>query len=345
MLARSADVCSPAAPHCSPRTPSGRDRPENQLTVECRGRSRWLVVKMHADEVDTDPALVTRLVRRRFPQWAGLPVKRLVSGGTVNAVYRLGDALTVRLPLTADGVKALEWEELWLPRLAPTLPVTIPAVVGRGEPTEEYPFPWSVQRWIDGECPVEGRVTDPDALARDLAAFVTALRKADLGNAPNAYRGVPLATVDAQTRAAIEELRRTDEPFDAEAATATWERSIAAPPWTGPPCWVHSDLMPSNLLVTGGRLTAVLDFATAGLGDPACDLIVAWNLLPSSSRDTFRQAVDVDDATWSRGCGWALSMAVGQLPYYRHTNPIISANARYVIREILASSAGPRKDC
>ncbi|MGI5232902.1 aminoglycoside phosphotransferase family protein [Actinoallomurus sp. CA-142502] len=292
------------------------------------------MVKMHADEADTDPDLVRRLVRGRFPQWADLPVERLASGGTVNAVYRLGEALTVRLPLTAGGVADLEWEERWLPRLAPALPVTIPAVVGRGEPAEGYPWAWSVHRWIDGECPVEGRVAEPDLLARDLAAFVTALRKFDADGGPAAYRGVPLATVDASTRAAIEELRHTDEPFDAAAATDAWERSLAAPPWTGAPCWVHSDLMPSNLLTSGGRLTGVIDFATAGVGDPACDLIVAWNLLPTSARETFRDAVDVDEATWARGRGWALSMALGQLPYYRNTNPVISANARHVIREI-----------
>jgi aminoglycoside phosphotransferase (APT) family kinase protein len=294
------------------------------------------MARMHAGEVDTDADLVRRLVRGQFPRWAGRPVERLVSGGTVNAVYRLGDTLTVRLPLTADGVAALDWEQRWLPELGPALPVTIPAVAGRGEPAEGYPWPWSVQRWIDGECPVEGRVAAPGALARDLAAFITALRKACPGGAPVAYRGVPLAAVDLQTRAAIEDLRRTGEPFDAQAAVAAWEQSLAAPPWTGALCWVHSDLMPSNLLVKGGRLTGVLDFATAGVGDPACDLIVAWNLLPSSSRDTFRGAVDADDATWLRGRGWALSMAVGQLPYYRDTNPVISANARHVIREVTA---------
>lgn len=295
------------------------------------------MVKMHADEADTDPELVKRLVRGQFPRWADLPVERLASGGTVNAVYRLGDALTVRLPLTAGGVENLDFEERWLPRLAPALPVAIPAVVARGEPAEGYPWDWSVHRWIEGECPVEGRVAEPETLARDLAAFVTALRKVDADGGPAAYRGGPLANVDAYARASIEELRHTDEPFDAEAATDAWERSLAAPPWTGEPCWAHSDLMPSNLLTTDGRLTGVIDFATAGVGDPACDMIVAWNLLPASARETFREAVDVDDATWSRGRGWALSMALGQLPYYRNTNPVISANARHVIREVLTS--------
>jgi aminoglycoside phosphotransferase (APT) family kinase protein len=298
------------------------------------------MVKMHADEADIDESLVRRLLCGQFPQWADLPVERLTSGGTVNAVYRLGDKLTVRLPLTAAGAKDLERETRWLPRLAPALPAAIPTVVATGDPAEGYPWAWAVHGWIDGETPVEGHLASPGHLARDLAEFVMAMRKANLDGGPRAYRGVPLATEDPDTRAAIEDLRRTDEPFDADAATAAWKDALDAAPWTAAPCWVHSDLMPSNLVVTGDRLTAVLDFATVGIGDPACDLIPAWNLLPSPARERFRDAVDVDDATWLRGRGWALSMAVIQLPYYRNTNPIISANARHVIREILATQTG-----
>ena len=298
------------------------------------------MAKMHADEVDIDAGLVHRLLLVQFRHWAELPIERLPSGGTVNAIYRLGDELTVRLPLTAGGVKDLEREMQWLPRLAPTLPVTIPTVVATGIPAEGYPWAWAVHRWIDGETPVEGRLGEPELLARDMAEFVTALRKANLNDGPSAYRGVPLATADPHARAAIEDLRRTDEPIDADTAMAAWKEALAAPPWTAAPCWVHSDLMPSNLLVTGDRLTAVLDFATIGVGDPACDLIPAWNLLPASARQIFRDKVNVDDATWTRGRGWALSMAVGQLPYYRNTNPIISANARHVIGEILTTQTG-----
>ncbi|WP_214316734.1 aminoglycoside phosphotransferase family protein [Nonomuraea sediminis] len=293
------------------------------------------MVKMHADEADIDGDLVRRLVHGQFPRWAGLPVERVASGGTVNAIYRLGEGLAVRLPLTEGGVAALEHEQRWLPRLASALPVPIPAVVAMGEPAHGYPWPWAVHRWIEGTPPVEGRADD--GLAADLAAFVHAMRKAEVEEGPLAYRGGPLAGVDRGTRAAIEELRQTDEPFDLEAATVAWEESLAAAPWTGAHRWVHSDLMPSNLLARDGRLTAVLDFATAGVGDPACDLIPAWNLLTAAGRRVFRDALDVDEATWLRGRGWALSMALIQLPYYRRTNPIISANARYTIHEITAS--------
>lgn len=290
---------------------------------------------MHADEANVDADLVRRLVRGQFPEWADLPVERVASGGTVNAIYRLGDTLTVRLPLTSSGTRDLERERRWLPRLAPALPVRIPTVVANGGPAEGYPWPWSVHEWIDGVTAVEGRLALPERLAGDLAGFVTAMRAVGLDDGPRAYRAGPLGTVDRATRAATEDLRRTDEPFDAEAVIAAWNEALAAPAWSTDPCWVHSDLMPGNLLLAEGRLTAVIDFATAGIGDPACDLIPAWNLLPSVARQAFRDAVDVDEGTWARGRGWALSMAVIQLPYYRATNPTMSANARHVIGEVL----------
>lgn len=294
------------------------------------------MAKMHADEADIDGDLVRRLLRARFPRWADLPVRRLASGGTVNAIYRVGAELTVRLPLTEGGSEGLEREARWLPKLAPLVPLAIPTVVGMGEPAEGYPHVWAVHRWIEGEVLVEDRVAGPGPLARDLAAFVTALREVDLDGGPPAHRGAPLATADAETRDAIEALRHTDEPFDAGAALAAWESALAVPCWPAPPRWTHSDLMPSNLLATDGRLAAVLDFGTAGIGDPAIDLVPAWNLLPSRVRQVFRDRVDVDDDTWARGRGWALSMAVTQLPYYRNTNPVISANARHVIGQVLA---------
>jgi aminoglycoside phosphotransferase (APT) family kinase protein len=285
-------------------------------------------MRMHADEHAIDAVLVRRLLRAQYPRWADLPITPLASGGTVNAVYRLGADLTVRLPLTAGGAADIAKERRVLSTLG-GLPVAVPVVAAVGEPAEGYPWPWAVHTWLDGEPAVEGRA----APARELAEFVVALRALP-AEGPPAYRGKPLSSVDAGARRAIDELSRTDEPFDPEAARAVWVEALDAPQWTGPPCRLHSDLMPSNLLLRDGRLAGVLDWATAGVGDPACDLIPAWNLLTAAARPIFREAAGADEETWARGRGWALAMAVIQLPYYRHTNPIISANARHVLTEL-----------
>ncbi|MFD3519235.1 aminoglycoside phosphotransferase family protein [Streptomyces sp. NPDC058653] len=291
---------------------------------------------MHADEVPTDEDLVRRLLAAQFPQWAGLPVEHFPSGGTVNAVYRLGDDMAVRLPRIEGGVADLAKEHRWLPWLAARLPVPVPTVLGLGAPAEAYPWPWSVNRWLDGVHPEAGRLAEPGPLARDLAGFVRALRPLDTTDAPPAYRSGPLAEDDDPTRAALSDLRDLGGIVDTEAATAAWEADLRAPDWDGPPVWVHSDLMPGNLLVDGGRLSGVIDFGTTGVGDPASDLIPAWNLLPAGVRDDYRAALGTDDATWARGRGRALSMALIQLPYYLHTNPLIAVNARHVIGEVLA---------
>ncbi|MEU4537531.1 aminoglycoside phosphotransferase family protein [Streptosporangium sp. NPDC023825] len=283
--------------------------------------------------MEHDVPLVRRLVAAQFPRWADLPVEPFDSSGTDNAIYRLGDDMAVRLPRRAGSAAQVEKDLRWLPRLAPLLPVPVPVPLGAGRPAEDYPLPWSVYRWLDGESPSAGHLTEPGPLARDLAAFVDAFRRIDLPDGPPAYRGGPLARLDAPTRVALGELRGM---IDTDAATAAWEAALRTPEWQGPPVWVHSDLMPGNLLLVRGRLGAVIDFGTAGVGDPACDLIVAWNLLPAEVRDDFRTALQVDDATWARGRGRALSIALIALPYYRDTNPVFAANARHVIHEVLA---------
>ncbi|MFD4870714.1 aminoglycoside phosphotransferase family protein [Streptomyces sp. NPDC058412] len=288
-----------------------------------------------------DDDLVRRLVAGQFPRWAGIPVERFPSGGTVNAVYRLGEDMVVRLPLAEGGAEDVSTEREWLPRLAPRLPTAVPEVLGAGEPAEGYPWRWSVCRWLTGENPEAGALGEPVPLARDLAGFVAAMRSITLPGAPRAHRGGPVASLDGSTRAAIEELRGIpQEGVDCDAAAAVWEDALRAPEWDGPPVWLHADLMPGNLLVDGGRLTSVIDFGCMGVGDPACDLFPAWNLLPAAAREVFREELGVDDATWRRGRGRTLSQALIALPHYRGTNRAMALNARHVIREVLAEGPG-----
>ncbi|MFF4120019.1 aminoglycoside phosphotransferase family protein [Streptomyces sp. NPDC001714] len=291
---------------------------------------------MHPGTHPIDDDLVRRLIAGQFPQWAGLAVQRVPSPGTVNAMFRLGDELAVRLPLVRGGADDVSRERTWLPRLAPLLPMPVPEVLGAGDPAEGYPWPWSVCRWLAGENPEAGALSEPVPLAEDLAAFVAAMRGVTLPGGPQAHRGGPVASLDAQTRSAIEELRGIpQEDVDCVAVTTVWEEALEAPGWDGPPVWLHADLMPGNLLVDGGRLTSVIDFGCLGVGDPACDLFPAWNLFPADAREVFHEALGVDDATWIRGRGRTLSQALIALPYYRGTNPAMAANARHVIRAVL----------
>ncbi len=294
--------------------------------------------KMHVDEVYVDVSLVSRLLAAQFPQWADLPIAPVHSAGTDNAIYRLGSEMAVRLPRIESATGPVDKEHRWLPRLAPHLPLAIPVPLAKGIPGQGYPWHWSVYRWLEGETATSERIAEEGQTARNLAQFIAALQQIDPTGGPppgahNSFRGVPLSTRDAETRAAIAELSGV---LDTDAVIAAWDAALQAPAWPGPPVWIHGDLAPLNLLVKRGEISAVIDFGCLGVGDPACDLIVAWNLLSAQSRDVFRAALSVDEATWARGRGWALSVGLIALPYYQHTNPVLADIARRTIAEVLA---------
>lgn len=291
------------------------------------------MARMHADEVDTDIALARRLVAAQFPHWAHLDIEAVERIGTSNAMFRLGAGMVVRLPRRAGAAEDVAKEHTWLPHLATELPVAVPVPLAQGTPDEAYPWRWSVYSWLEGANPVPGRLTDSALLATDLAAFVTTLRRIDSSGGPASYRSESLASRDADTRRALADVR---DLVDEDAALLVWETALRAPEWSAAPVWIHSDLQPGNLLVSpAGRLSAVIDFGCAGLGDPAVDLLPAWYVLPPESRARFRAAADVEEATWTRGRGWALSVALMELSYYRHTNPVMVATAQHVLDEIL----------
>ncbi|MGR6970244.1 aminoglycoside phosphotransferase family protein [Streptomyces cynarae] len=291
--------------------------------------------KMHADELDVDTALVRRLIAEQFPQWAGLPVAEVPSAGTDNAMYRLGDDMVVRLPRRPDAARQVDKEQRWLPLLAPHLPLTVPVPLGRGAPAPGYAQPWSVLRWLDGGNAYDDPITELGAAAVELGRFVRALRRVDASGGPVSWRGGPVAANDAYVRAAIRDLG-ADGTVDAAAATALWEEVVRLPQWEGDPVWLHGDLLPGNLLTTAGRLTAVIDFGGLGVGDPAADTLAAWAVFTAGTRPLFREAAEVDDATWARGRGWALCFGLMAEHYYRQTNPVLAAVGHRAVTEALA---------
>jgi aminoglycoside phosphotransferase (APT) family kinase protein len=294
-------------------------------------------VKIHPDEIETDVGLVRRLVAAQFPRWADLPIAPVQSYGTDHDIYRLGDHLAARLPRIGWATEQAAKEAEWLPKLAPHLPLALPVQVARGHAADNYPFDWSIYEWLPGEN-ANGTIGDLDGAAVDLAAFLTALHRVETFGAhprPRGARGAPLSELDTSVRRSIAELGNR---IDGVAALRSWEESISAPVWDGEEVWVHGDLLPGNLLVVAGRLSAVIDWGGLNVGDPACDLQPAWNVFEGRSRRRFRDELAVDDASWLRGRGWALAQAVWVLPYYWETNPGMIRQASRALSQVLVDS-------
>ncbi|TDO47227.1 aminoglycoside phosphotransferase (APT) family kinase protein [Kribbella sp. VKM Ac-2527] len=270
------------------------------------------MVNSHVDgRAGIDAELVKRLIAAQFPQWKGLPVTPVKVDGWDNRTYRLGEDLTVRLPTHESYAAAVGKEHQWLPILAPSLPVAIPEAVAKGEPGEGYPHEWAIRRWLDGETAAHDRVDDLCELAASIAGFILALQRIDTTGGPAAgahsfHRGTAPAYYHDQT---VQALAALEGVIEVEKARAVWDAALTAT-WDGTPRWFHGDIASGNLLVRDGRLAAVIDFGTSGVGDPACDLVIAWTFFSGDSRETFRTAVAQDPATWSRARGWALWKAL-----------------------------------
>ncbi len=295
---------------------------------------------MHEDQLASDAELVRTILRNQQPQWAHGPITEISSTGTDHALYRLGDDAVARVPPGRSATRPIDTEFRWLPWLAERLPIEIPRPLARLEPTPLFPYQWSVHSWIDGECGTTAPI-DRAFLAVDLARVLQALQGLNPAGGPPSveaycWRGIPLQMQDASTREAIASSRRS---IDVAAVTSAWETVLDTPEWTGPPVWIHGDVAAGNLIFRDGRLAALIDWACMAVGDPACELVVAWELLDESSRETLRAELAIDDATWERGRGWALSTAVGALAYYEDSNPFMADQARRKLRSLLGEAA------
>lgn len=284
-----------------------------------------------------DESLVRRLVDKQFPQWSHLPLRKVDPGGSDHVIYRLGEELTVRLPRHTGAIRQAEKELYWLPRLAPHLPLAIPVPVAVGEPDLGYPWKWAVARWLEGETATVEGLGDSVEAAVLLAEFLRALQRfappvVPEESAGHALTGHALSMRDEATRANIAELEGV---FNAAALSELWEAALAAPAWGRPPVWFHGDFHTGNLLTVNGRLHAVLDFGGFGLGDPACDMMIAFTLMSRRTRAAFREALEVDDDTWMRGRGWALSAGLNAYTSYAAVKPHIAAQTAFQITEAL----------
>ncbi len=289
-----------------------------------------------------DEALVHRLVAEQFPHWADLPATRAEPDGWDNRTFRLGADLSVRLPSAPGYVAQVAKEQRWLPVLAPQLPLPIPVPLAQGRPSAEYPWPWSVYRWLPGTVASAATVGLDTDFASALGRFLAALARVDPTDGPvpgehNFFRGGALATYDRQTRQALADLTgRVDVP----AATAVWRAALASQ-WPGAAVWIHGDVSPANLLVTDGRLSAVIDFGGMAVGDPACDLAIVWTTFTGPARAAYAAARPLDADTWARGRGWVLWKALITLVGHFDTGQAAAAGARHTLAEVLADPVSP----
>ena len=255
--------------------------------------------------------LARHLIQTQFPEYAHLPITQVLPGGIDNRTFRLGDELAVRMPSAEGYAASVAKEQRWLPVIARHVPLPVPEPVAAGAPDDRYPYPWSINRWMPGRSALETPPADTVAFARDLAGFLRALQRVETVGAPSAgahsfFRGADPVHYDDETRSAIHEL---GSAIDGQLATRLWEEGLAAT-YTEEPVWFHGDVATGNLLVQNDRLSAVIDFGTSGVGDPACDLYIAWTSLDPAARAAFFDELAVDEGMLARGRAWTLWKAL-----------------------------------
>jgi aminoglycoside phosphotransferase (APT) family kinase protein len=288
--------------------------------------------KMHENELDIDEHLVRALLESQCPKWAHLPLKAVTSSGTDHALFRLGNEYVVRLPRIDGATKNLNKEYEWVPKISQLLKTPLSEPLFKGSPSESYPWAWMINKWNEGHNPNFEKENEHAQLAKDLAHFLNELHSIRLDNGPYSRRGLPLKKVDTEVKSSISKLKGE---IDVPQITFLWHQAMNVPLWNKDPVWVHGDFLPGNILIQNNRLSAVIDFSDLGIGDPACDLIIAWCILKPNSRKIFRENLEnIDDNTWERGKGRALSIALIMLSYYKNTNPVLASLARQILKNI-----------
>ena len=291
---------------------------------------------MISDALNIDLNLVRRLIASQFPSWSDLPITEVLPNGWDNRTFRLGDGMSIRLPSAERYAAQVDREHRWLPVLSDNLPLPIPTPLAIGKPDDSYPYKWSIYGWIDGDTAIPERIDNMPRFANALSEFLVALRRVDTSGAPGpgaGHRGGDLGIYNEQTQQAIE-IMGAESDLDRELLTDIWNTALASK-WNKPPVWIHGDVSSGNILVKDGTISAVIDFGSTAVGDPACDLSIAWTMFDEESRDTFRSGVDLDEMTWARGKGWTLWKALIILSGISETNTVEGERSRQTLDRIL----------
>ena len=296
-------------------------------------------MEMHQDQLVVDVTLVRRVVASQFPEWSELRIEPVLSPGTVNALFRIGDRLVARFPLQpGDPEDVRRWigsetgaarELLGKTRFATPEPVAV------GEAGAGYPLPWSVQTWIPGVTASEADAAGSIALAEDLAEFIMGVRDIDTRGRTfqGGGRGGDLQDHDEWMETCFVQ---SEGMFDVPRLRDVWMAMRLLPRLEIGDVMNHGDLIATNVLVADGRVTGVLDVGGLGPADPALDLLSAWTLLESGPRSAMRRLLASDDLEWARGQAWAFQQAIGLVWYYADSNPTMSEMGRRTLDRIVS---------
>jgi aminoglycoside phosphotransferase (APT) family kinase protein len=300
---------------------------------------------MHPGQLAISPEIVRELVNSQFPGWSGLAVTAVESPGTVNAIFRVGGRLAARFPLRPDDVAAvrrrLESAAAAARQLAGRTPFATPEPVAIGAPGAGYPLPWAVQTWLPGVTALDEDPGGSVAFAHDLAEFIGSVRAIGTGGRTHRGRGRggDLRSHDAWMETCFE---RSGQLLDVPRLRRLWEAMRDLPRGAAGDVMSHGDLIPGNVLVSGARLTGILDVGDAGPADPALDLVAAWHLLDEGPRQALRADLRCADLEWERGKAWAFEQAMGLVWYYADSNPAMSRTGRRTLERVQASTSPGR---
>lgn len=318
----------------------GSDVTEKRLLRDAE-LSDALGVAMHPNQLTVSVEMVHELVDEQFPKWVGLPIEEVASQGTVNALFRIGDRLAARFPLQAGDVEStrrwLESEAEAARELLDRTPFPTPEPVALGEPGAGYPLPWSVQTWLPGTVATDADPGASVAFAHDLAEFIDGVRAIDTRGRTfsRSGRGGDLHSHDAWMETCFQ---HSGQLLDVPRLRRMWGALRELPRSASGDVMTHGDLIPGNVLVSGGRLAGVIDVGGLGPADPALDLVCAWHLLEAGPRQVLRDDLECNDIEWARGKAWAFEQAMGVFWYYVESNPTMSLMGRRTLARIMADA-------